>query len=649
MAAQAEEFQFQAETKQLLDLMIHSLYTNKEIFLRELISNASDALDRLRFEALTNPELLGQDSNFEIRLEPDPQARTLTISDNGIGMSRDEVISNIGTIAKSGTRELRERMKQGESAHMLAEFIGQFGVGFYSAFMVADKVTLVTRRAGQDTAIGWESTGDGTYKLTEAERPSRGTSITLHLRPADSEAGIEDYADRWVLSRIVRRYSDFVSYPIISKEERDETEREPDGRPVKDANVTTVIEDKILNSMKPIWVRPQSEVTAEEYTDFYRHIGHDWTEPFKTLSFKAEGTTEYQALLFIPKKAPYDLFYHASEAGLRLYAKRVMIMEHCDELLPRYLRFMKGVVDSSDLPLNISRQMLQQDRHITQIRKWLTKKVLDVLQELLEKERDKYLEFWGEFGRAIKEGVSGDYDNKDKILALLLFESSNDPTELTSLEGYVSRMKPGQNEIYYLTGESRSVVENSPHLEAFKEKGYEVLYLTEPVDELLVQSLPDFNEKKLKSVIKGTIKLGTDEEKEKAEKELKEKEEESSGLLESIQKYLDQNVKQVRLSNRLVASPVCLVGTEIDYSPQLERLLQKGKGGGPKQRRIMELNAKHPIFEKLLDRFKRDKEDKAIGEYSELLFGYGLLAEGSEIEDPVRFNKVLSDLMVETL
>jgi molecular chaperone HtpG len=649
MTAKMEELAFQAETKQLLDLMIHSLYTNREIFLRELISNASDALDRLRFEALTNPALLGDDSNFEIRLEPDEQARTLTISDNGIGMSRDEVIANIGTIARSGTRELRDRIKKGDSPQILAEFIGQFGVGFYSAFMAADKVTLVTKRAGEETATRWESTGNGHYQIIEDSRPVRGTSITLQLKPVDSEAGIENYADYWVLSRIVRRYSDFVSYPIICEAQREEIEHDDSGRPRKDGATTIVVEDKILNSMKPLWTRQPSEITPEEYTDFYRHISHDWSEPFKVLTLRAEGTVDYQALLFIPSKAPDDLFYHAAECGLRLYAKRVMIMEKCEELLPRYLRFIKGVVDSADLPLNISRQMLQQDRHITQIRKWITKKVLDALQSTKEQEADQYLKYWEQFGRALKEGVSSDYDNKDRLVSLLLFQSSQDAEKLTPLKDYVSRMKPEQNEIYYLTGETRSVVENSPHIEAFKEKGYEVLYLTDPVDELLVQSLNEFEGKRLKSVGKGTIVLGNEEEKRQAEESLKEIEQEASGLLAYIEKHLQQQVKQVRVSSRLVSSPVCLVGTEIDYSPHMERLLQKGRGGGAKQRRIMEINPKHEIFVKMLARYEKNAEDEMLGEYAELLLGYGLLAEGSEIEDPVRFNKLIADLMVRTL
>jgi molecular chaperone HtpG len=643
-----EEYQFQAETKKLLDLMIHSLYTNKEIFLRELISNASDALDRLRFEALTNPMLLEGNDKYEIRLDTDKEARTLSISDTGIGMSRDDVIANIGTIARSGTEELRKGLEAASTPQIAADLIGRFGVGFYSSFMVADRVVLTTRKADETTATRWESTADGTYLISEAERDRRGTTVTLYLKPANTEIGIDDFTDQWTLSRIVRKYSDFVTYPIIGQYVREETNR--DVGVEKESDPAVVIEDKILNSMKPIWSRPQAEVSESEYADFYRHISNDWTPPFRTVPLKAEGTIEYQAILFIPAQAPYDLFYHGYQGGLRLYAKRVMVMENCSELLPGYLRFIKGVVDSADLPLNISRQTLQQDRHITQIRKWLTKKVLDVLVELFEKEYDNYMKFWDQFGRALKEGASSDYENKERILSLLLFQSSADPEKLTTLKGYVERMKEGQDEIYYLTGESRGVVENSPHLEAFKEKGYEALYLTEPVDELLTQSLWDYDGKKLKSAGKGTLKLGdTEEEKEKAQAELKKKEEEAADLFAAIQKALDEHVKQVRLSNRLVTSPACLVGAEMDYSPQMERLLQKGKGGGPKQRRILELNPNHGIFIKLQERFQQDKEDNAIREYAELLFGYASLAEGSYIPEPAKFNRLVVELMLKTL
>ena len=649
MTTDVETFPFQAETTQLLDLMIHSLYTTKDIFLRELISNASDALDRLRFEALTTPDLLDSGEQLSIRLDFDSTARTLTIADNGIGMSRDEVVTNIGTIARSGTREIRERLEAGQSPEALAEFIGQFGVGFYSAFMVADQVTLVTRRAGATDATRWESRGDGTYSISDTTQSRRGTTITLQLKPVDVDNGIEDYTDKWVLSRIVKRYSDFVSYPIVHQDEREEVEQDEQGHPKPDGKKTTVIEDKVLNSMKPIWTRSQSEVTDEEYAEFYRHIAHDWTEPMKTIVLRAEGRLEYQSLLFIPATASYDLFYHGSEPAIRLYAKRVMITERSPDLLPHYLRFVKGVVDSSDLPLNISRQMLQQDRHITQIRKWLTRKLLDTFKEMFDKEHDQYLKLWEQFGRALKEGVNEDYENKERLLPLLLFESSHDPAKKTTLTDYVARMKTDQEHIYYLTGESRTMVENSPHLEAFQAKDYEVLYLVDPVDELLVQSLNEFDGKRLKSIGKGTVTLGDEAEREQMKQELEAKQQTYQDLLTFMQQHLDTHVKHVRLSGRLSTSPVCLVGEEHDYSPQLERLLQKGKGGGLAQRRVMELNPNHHILEKMHERFQQNQEDARLGDYADLLFGYALLAEGSELPDPVRFNQLVAQLMTETI
>lgn len=634
-----ESFRFQAETTQLLHLMIHSLYTQREIFLRELISNASDGLDKLRFEALTNPALVPDGHTYEIRIRPQPSARLLTISDTGIGMSRQELIDNIGTIARSGTQELRKRMKESHTADAFAELIGQFGVGFYSAFMVADKVTLITRRAGEEGATRWESTGDGTYTLEEAEKSGCGTDITLHLKQPDPENGIEDYTDRWKLAMIVHKYSDFIAYPIVYEGPAQEPgEKEDAAKEIK-------IETKTLNSMKPIWTRSRSEVTEADYNDFYKHLSNDWTDPLKVVPLKAEGTFEYEALLFIPAQAPYDFFYHGAESGLRLYAKRVMVMEKCEDLLPRYLRFIRGVVDSSDLPLNISRQRLQQDRHITQMRKWLTRKVLDILGEMREKEAENYLKFWGQFGRALKEGIGSDYENKEKLLPLLLFESSHDPKELTTLKNYVERLKPEQNEILYLTGETRKVIENSPHLEVPRQKGYEVLYLSDPVDELLVQHLHEFEGKKLKSVTKGKVNLGTEEEKKQSEEQLKMKEEKYADFLQACQKKVDEYVKQIRLSTRLVGSPTCLVTEEHEYSPHLERLLQKGQGGGPKQRRIMELNPEHPIITRLYDRFASNGDDPVIGDSIELLFELALVAEGSQIADSVRLNQLTLDLL----
>jgi molecular chaperone HtpG len=641
--AQVENYQFQAETKHLLDLMINSLYTNKEIFLRELISNASDALDRLRFEALVRPELTVSSHDPQICLETDRQNRTLTISDNGIGMSREEVINNIGTIAESGTRELRAKMSEGVADARLGELIGRFGVGFYSSFMVADKVTMITRRAGEETATLWESAGDGQYSVAPASKDQYGTTITLHLKPQDPEHGIEDYTDKWIIARIVKRYSDFVSYPIVYKGQQPEEPPQGSNPP------TIVVEEKILNSMKPIWARPSSDVSEAQYVEFYQQLFHDWESPLLIIIARAEGRVDYQAVVFVPANAPSDLYYHAAEVGLRLYAKGVLVMEKCAELLPRYLRFVKGIVDSSELPLNISRQMLQQERQVGQIRKWLTKKILNSLEDTFTKDPDKYLSFWKQFGRAFKEGVASDFDNKDRIVSLMLFQSSHSVEKLTMLKDYVERMKPEQREIFYVTGASRSVVDNSPHLEAFREKGYEVLYLVDPVDELLVQYLTEFNGKKLKSISKGIVKLGSEEESEQIDKELQQKGEEAAEFLKYLQQSLDQYIKEVRLTNRLTTSPVCLVGSELDYSPQMERLLQMGEGGRPRQRRIMELNPQHQIFTRLQERFREQRDDFLLKDYAELLLGYALLAEGSELPDPVRFNQLLSNLITRTL
>jgi len=633
---------FQAEMKQLLDLFIRSLYSNKEVFLRELISNASDALDRLRFEALTQPGLRG-DKELEIRIETDRNARTLTIIDNGIGMSRDEVISNIGTIARSGTRELMEKIRESKSSDQTLALIGQFGVGFYSAFMVADKVTLRTRRAGVDAATSWESGGDGTYTVGSTVKDSPGTSITLHLRPVDAEDGMPDFTDEWVLGNIVRKYSDFVRYPIRMKVTREEEERDEEGKPKKDAPKKTIVEDKTLNSMKAIWLRKQQDVKEEEYHDFYKHISHDWEKPLKTITFNAEGRLEYRALLFIPSRAPFDFYSYGPEGGLQLFAQNVKIVDKCEDLLPRYLRFMKGVVDSPDLSLNVSREMLQHDRQITQIRKGLTRKVLDILADMQTNEQDLFRKVWTAFGRAFKEGVSTEYDHKDKLLGLLLFESSADAEKLTTLKEYVSRMKEGQQEIYFLTGESRALIESSPHLEVFKEKGLEVLYLSDAIDELMTQSHFEFEGKKLKSAAAGTLDLGSKEEREKEDRARKEKEEGYSELFKALQKRLDAHVKEVHLSSRLTSSPACLVADGA-VSPRLERLFGGKRGAG--QRRIMELNPAHEVLKRMKDRFDKDKDDPRVGDYAELLFGQALLVEGSELPDPARFGRLVVELML---
>lgn len=638
--ANVETHEFQAETRRLLDLVIHSLYTHKEIFLRELISNASDAIDRLRFEALTSPELAEPGWEPEIRLECDTFARTLTISDNGVGMSRDEVIQNIGSIAKSGTREMLDAVKARKDGAAPPELIGNFGVGFYSAFMAADKVILETKRAGSDEAVRWESRADGVYTIAPAEKRSHGTVITLHLKPVDHDAGIEDYTDERTLERIVKRYSDFIAYPIRHKVRRETKETDEKGVVMPDGKTTVVTEDKLLNAQKPLWARAESEASDEEYKDFYRDLTGDWEEPLLRFSYKAEGVSEYQALVYVPQSSPQDLYLYGSPYGLRLYARRVMIMERAEELLPRYLRFLRGVVDSADLPLNVSRQMLQENRHIAQIRKWLTKKALDSFSKLQQDDPEKYLTFWKEFGRALKEGLTAEFAHKDKLVSLLLCETSAKPAgELTTLAGYVERMPEGQNDIYYLTAESRALCESSPLLEAFKSKGWEVLYFTDPVDEIVVEYLPEFEGKRLKSAGKGEVDLGE-------KKDIEEASAKHKDLLSSLQTKLDEWIKNVRLSTRLTSSPACLASDEHDLSPTMERMMRMSGGEGmPRQKRILELNPKHDIVRKLQERYEKDSKDPIVGEYAELLYGYAALAEGSELPDPVRFNQLLAGLM----
>ena len=631
MAEQGQQFTFQAEVQRLLDLVIHSLYTDKEIFLRELVSNASDAIDRLRFEALTSPGLLPEGHEPRIRLVPDKESRTLTIEDDGIGMTRDEVVQNIGTIARSGTREALEKIKEAASGDGAAQLIGQFGVGFYSSFMVADRVELVTRKAGSDEAVRWESAGGGSFTVTDAERDRPGTTIVLHLKPVDSENGIEDYTDRWVLSRIVRQHADFITYPILLPAET--PEEVPEGE--------TPQPERPLNSMKPIWARPPSEVTAEEYADFYKQISHDWSEPLETIHTRGEGLVEYQAVLFVPSRGATDLYYPGFKPNLRLYVKRMLVRENSEELLPRWMRWVRGAVDSPDLPLNVSREMLQSDRHVRQIRRVLTKKVLDALKKMQENERARYETFWRELGRAVKEGVDSDFENRDALLGLLLFGSSRDAEALGTLAEYVQRMPESQKDIWYLTGASREQIENSPALEAFRDRGWEVLYLTDPVDELVVQSVTEFEGKKLRSAGKGAVELDEGDKKDAGEEQKKEFE----PFLGALQTRLGTWVKEVRLSGRLTKSPAVLVVAEHDYSPQLERILSMGRGDGYRQRRILELNAGHPTVQGLRRRFDADANDPVVGDYAELLLGWSLLAEGSEPHDPVRFTQLVAGLM----
>lgn len=644
--AKSETHDFQTETKQLLDLVIHSLYTNKDIFLRELVSNASDALDRLRFESLTNPDLLIDGETLEVRIDTDLATRTLSVSDNGIGMTRDEVIANIGSIAKSGTAELAEKLKAAKGGEVPPELIGKFGVGFYATFMVADRVTVDTLRVGEDSPTLWDSRADGTYTVEPGQRTSHGTTVTLHLKPVDTEGGISDYTDEYTLAHIVKSYSDFVNYPIRHKVTRQEKEKDENGLEKPDGATTIVTDDKTLNSQTPIWVRSESEVSDDDYNEFYRQISGDWEKPLLRFSYKAEGISEYQTLLYVPSQSPQDLYFYNSDFGLRLYARRVLIMESCEELLPRFLRFVRGIVDAADLPLNVSRQMLQENRHVAQIQKWLTRKVLDSLAKLQKNEPEQYLAFWKQFGRALKEGVASEFQHKDRIAKLMLFESSADPAVMTTLEQYVSRMPEGQDDIYYLSGESRAMCENSPLLEGFMAKGYEVLFFTDGVDELAMQYLPEFDGKKLKSVAKGDANLGSDDEKKEAEAKLKESTERLKGLIETLSAALDSDVKSVRLSNRLTESPACLAAEEYEMSPQMERLIRMSQGdGAPRQKRILELNPTHPIVQRLQSRYDAAADDPQIAEYGELLYGYAALADGLDLPNPVRFNKLLASLM----
>jgi molecular chaperone HtpG len=649
MTAEVETRLFEAETRELLNLMVHSLYTTKDIALRELISNASDALDRLRFESLTQPNLLGDDSELEICLVPDPRARTLTISDTGIGMSRKDVISDLGTIARSGTREFRKWLLSGEKMEDANRLIGQFGVGFYSAFMIADHVSVVTRAAGERDATKWESTGDGQYSITTCDKAKRGTEIALRLRPVDRDAGLEDYTSQWTLSRIVKKYSDFISYPIRYRGLKEKYLTENVGMQVEGREDDPVIIDTVLNSMKPLWERSPGDVSDSEYREFYRHITYSSEKPIKVLPLRAEGVNEYRALLYIPETAPADLYYHAPEFGLRLFANRVAINEKFQDLLPRYLRFVRGVVDSGEMPLNISRQRLQQDRQMIQLKKWLTKKVLEALQEIQSKDQALYERFWKEFGRALKEGVSEDSDNRERLLPLLLFQSSASADNWTTLQQYIERMGSDQSDIFYITGMSRSAVEASPYMEAVRDKNVEVLYMVDPVDELILQCVFDFGGHHLKSIAKGLIELGNPEERSQDAERIKIRSQEYKPMMDKFRTLLDAGVKEVRLSSRLRESPACLVVEDHDYSPRLERLLQAGGKTGLKQKRVLELNPDHPITRFALEHFRRDPENAVLGYSAQLLYGLVQIAEGSELTEPVQFTKAAVEILQKAL
>ncbi|HKJ82664.1 MAG TPA: molecular chaperone HtpG [Mariprofundaceae bacterium] len=622
--AQKETMEFQAEVTQLLDLMIHSLYSSKEIFLRELISNASDAADKLRFEALSDESLFEGDTNLHVFIDFDKEARTITVRDNGIGMNRQEVTDHIGTIAKSGTRQFFESIS-GDAAKD-AHLIGQFGVGFYSAFIVADRVTLTTRRAGLGTEHGvrWESTGDGGFTLETVEKRDRGTEIVLYLRE-----GEEEFLERARLTTIIHKYADHIPFPIRMPVEGEE----------KQGEIETV------NQASALWTRPKSELTQEDYDTFYRHVAHDFEAPMATLHQQLEGKYEYTLLLYIPSNPPFDLWDRDAMHGVKLYVRRVFIMEGSEELMPRYLRFVRGIIDSSDLPLNVSRELLQHNPAVEAMKKSAIKRVLGQLEEMARDDAERYAKFWEAFGTVLKEGIIEDAANRERIAGLLRFSSTHEEgdTQSASLADYVARMPEGQKAIYYLTADSYAAASHSPHLEVFRAKGIEVLLLHDRIDEWVTSHLTEFDGKPLQSITKGELDLGDlDDAESKDEEAQKAEEEEFKPLAESIKKVLEDKVKEVRVTHRLTESPACLVSEGFDISTNLERILKQAGQEVPDLKPILEINPKHP----LLARLKDEKDEKAVAEWSAILFDQAVLSEGGQLEDPAGFVRRINGMLV---
>ncbi|WUR11529.1 molecular chaperone HtpG [[Empedobacter] haloabium] len=634
MADNKETLGFQAEVKQLLQLMIHSLYSNKEIFLRELISNASDAADKLRFEAINNDALYGNDHELKIKVSFDKAARTITISDNGIGMSRDEVISHLGTIAKSGTKEFFGKLSGDQQKD--AALIGQFGVGFYSGFIVADKITVETRRAGLQPAdaVRWESTGEGDYSVEAIQKTDRGTSIILHLREGEDEL-----LSAWKLKSIIRKYSDHISLPIqMAKEEWDEEKKE----------MVTKEELETINQASALWARAKSEITPEQYEEFYKHVSHDFAAPLTYTHNRVEGRSEYTQLLYVPAKAPFDLWDRNKRGGLKLYVKRVFIMDDAEQLMPTYLRFVKGVIDSADLPLNVSREILQESRDVKAIREGSTKRVIGMLEELANAEeqdkKDKYATFWTEFGQVLKEGIGEDMANKDRLAKLLRFASTNaDSADQTvALADYVGRMKEGQEKIYYVTADSYTAAKNSPHLEIFRKKGVEVLLLTDRVDEWMLSFLTEFDGKELVSVAKGGLDLGKLED-EAEKKEHEETENQYKDLVAKMKETLGEKAKDVRVTFRLTDSPACLVADEHELSGNLLRMLKAAGQNAPESKPILEINPNHPLVTRLK---YENAEDGKFADWTHILFDQALLAEGGTLTDPAAFVKRVNEMLL---
>ena len=643
MTAHVEQLEFQAEARQLLDLLIHSVYSNKDSFLRELISNASDALDKLRLEALRNKDLDVDISDLHIEIKVDKDARTLTVRDNGIGMTRAEVVDLIGTLAKSGTAELRRQMREAKNAAAEEELIGQFGIGFYSGFMVAEKVELLTRKAGESAGTRWVSSGEATYTVESVDDAPQGTSVTLHLKAEDTEDQLHDYTAEHKIRELVKKHSDFIAWPIRMQVER----RTPPAEEGGQEQVT--IETQTLNSMKALWAKSKDEVSDDEYKEFYKHIAHAWDDPLEVISMRAEGTFEYQALLFIPSHAPFDLFSRDAKVGVQLYVKRVFVMDDCDQLMPGYLRFVKGVVDAQDMSLNVSREILQQDRQITAIRRRLTKKILSTVKELQAERPQDYRTFWTQFGAVLKEGLMSDFDNQDALLRISSFASTHSDDEPTTLAEYVERMKHGQQQIFYATGDSREQLLKSPHLEAFKSKGYEVLLLTDPVDEIWVGSITEFDGKPLQSVAKGEVDLDSEDEKAEHEAEREEQEKAFADLLAWLTETLSDHVKEVRLSTRLTESPACLITDTFGITPALARMYRASGQVVPVGKRILELNPKHPLITGLQQAHKNRADEPSLVETAELLYGTALLAEGDVPEDPAKFAGLLADRLARTV
>lgn len=644
-----ERYEFQAETKQLLDLMIHSIYTNREIFLRELISNGSDAIDKLHYEALTNRDLLEGDTEFSIRLAIDKDKKTLTVADNGIGMDKEDIKANIGTIARSGTKAFLERLKaEKEDSENVSdkELIGQFGVGFYSAFMVAKAVTVLTRKAGTDTGYCWKSTGDGSYTLTECDVKHHGTAVVLELKD-EFTTGEDDFLDESRLSELVKKYSDYIRYPIMMNVTVKEVPKNEDGQPVEGADPIEKTELKTLNSMQPLWTRNKSDIKDEEYADFFRHQFYEWEKPMEVFHTKAEGTVEYTALLFIPGSAPMNLYYSDYEPGIQLYSRHVFIMDKCKDLLPEYLRFVKGLVDSPDLSLNISREMLQQSRNLKVIGKNLEKTILKTLARKAEKERPEYEKFWNEFGKSIKIGIysgmmTGE-NNADKLKDLVLFYSARQG-RLVTLKEYVEAMKGGQQKIYYAVGKDKEGIDALPQTELLKDRDLDVLYLFDPVDEFAIEALHEYDGKSFHSVSRGDLDLDDDtfkEEKKKNEDLAKDNE----GLLQDMKKALESKVVDVRLSNRLKSGAVCLVADAAGPSVAMEQAFAGADNPFMKARRILEINPHHELFNKLKTLHDGETNEDAFKEYSELLYDQALLLEGIMPEDPVVFAQRLAKMM----